>query len=78
MLGAALGAARPMALEADRLTVAFPSDAAFVKKKAEARPRARAAARCAGSPGTPLAVDLRAARRVVPAAEAGYSRRGSS
>jgi DNA polymerase III subunit gamma/tau len=36
MLGAALGAARPMALEADRLTVAFPADAAFVKKKAEA------------------------------------------
>jgi DNA polymerase-3 subunit gamma/tau len=36
MLGAALGAARPVALEGDRLTVAFPSDAAFVKKKAEA------------------------------------------
>jgi DNA polymerase III subunit gamma/tau len=36
MLGAALGAARPMAVEADRLTVAFPADAAFVKKKAEA------------------------------------------
>ncbi|MEA2401424.1 MAG: polymerase subunit gamma/tau [Thermoleophilaceae bacterium] len=36
MLGAALGAARPMAIEADRLTVAFPPDAAFVKKKAEA------------------------------------------
>ena len=36
MLGAALGAARPVALEGDRLTVAFPPDAAFVKKKAEA------------------------------------------
>jgi DNA polymerase-3 subunit gamma/tau len=36
MLGAALGAARPMTVEADRLTVAFPADAAFVKKKAEA------------------------------------------
>jgi len=36
MLGAALGAARPMAVDADRLTVAFPADAAFVKKKAEA------------------------------------------
>ena len=36
MLGAALGAARPMGVEADRLTVAFPTDAAFVKKKAEA------------------------------------------
>jgi DNA polymerase-3 subunit gamma/tau len=36
MLGAALGAARPMAVEGQRLTVAFPPDAAFVKKKAEA------------------------------------------
>jgi DNA polymerase III subunit gamma/tau len=36
MLGAALGAARPVALEGGRLTVAFPTDAAFVKKKAEA------------------------------------------
>jgi DNA polymerase-3 subunit gamma/tau len=36
MLGAALAAARPVAVEGDRLTVAFPADAAFVKKKAEA------------------------------------------
>jgi DNA polymerase III subunit gamma/tau len=36
MLGAALGAARPMAVEGERVTVAFPPDAAFVKKKAEA------------------------------------------
>jgi DNA polymerase III subunit gamma/tau len=36
MLGAALGAARPLALEGELLTVAFPPDAAFVKKKAEA------------------------------------------
>jgi DNA polymerase-3 subunit gamma/tau len=36
MLGAALAAARPMAVEADLVTVAFPPDAAFVKKKAEA------------------------------------------
>ena len=36
MLGAALEAARPVGLEGDRLTVAFPADAAFVKKKAEA------------------------------------------
>src|SRR5215211_4803669 len=35
MLGAALAAARPVAVEGDRITVAFPSDAAFVKKKAE-------------------------------------------
>ena len=36
MLGAALGAARPVTIEAERVTVAFPADAAFVKKKAEA------------------------------------------
>jgi DNA polymerase III subunit gamma/tau len=36
MLGAAIGAAQPAAIEGDLLTVAFPADAAFVKKKAEA------------------------------------------
>jgi DNA polymerase-3 subunit gamma/tau len=36
MLGAALAAARPMAIETERVIVAFPPDAAFVKKKAEA------------------------------------------
>jgi DNA polymerase III subunit gamma/tau len=36
MLGAALAAARPVGLDAGRLTVAFPTDASFVKKKAEA------------------------------------------
>jgi DNA polymerase-3 subunit gamma/tau len=35
MLSAALSAATPTAVEADRLTVSFPADAAFVKKKAE-------------------------------------------
>jgi DNA polymerase-3 subunit gamma/tau len=35
MIGAALAAARPVALEESRLTVAFPTDASFVKKKAE-------------------------------------------
>ncbi|HEV7846069.1 MAG TPA: DNA polymerase III subunit gamma/tau [Thermoleophilaceae bacterium] len=35
MLGAALSAATPVAVEDDRLTIAFPPDAAFVKKKAE-------------------------------------------
>jgi len=35
MLSAALSAATPLALEGDRLTIAFPEDAAFVKKKAE-------------------------------------------
>ena len=50
MLGAALGAARPASLDGERLTVAFPADAAFVKKKAEANTRARAAGACAASP----------------------------
>jgi DNA polymerase-3 subunit gamma/tau len=36
MLGAALEAARPIGVEGDRLTIAFPTDAAFVRKKAEA------------------------------------------
>jgi DNA polymerase III subunit gamma/tau len=36
MIGAALAAARPVALEGGRLTLAFPTDASFVKKKAEA------------------------------------------
>jgi DNA polymerase III subunit gamma/tau len=36
MIGAALGAARPVALEGRHVTVAFPTDASFVKKKAEA------------------------------------------
>ena len=36
MLGAAIGAALPTAVDGERLTVAFPADAAFVKKKAEA------------------------------------------
>ncbi len=44
MLGAAIGAAQPAALEGDRLTVAFPADAAFVKKKAEANRELLAAA----------------------------------
>ena len=35
VLGHALATATPVALEADRLTIAFPSGAAFVKKKAE-------------------------------------------
>ena len=35
MLGAALSAATPLHLDAERLTIAFPADAAFVKKKAE-------------------------------------------
>ena len=36
MLGAALGEAQPHALEGSRLTVAFPEEKAFSKKKVEA------------------------------------------
>ena len=36
MVGALLAHAAPMAVEGGRLTVAFPADAAFSKKKAEA------------------------------------------
>ena len=36
MVGALVSQAVPAALESDRLTVAFPGDAAFLKKKAEA------------------------------------------
>jgi len=36
MVGALLGEARPVALSDGRLTVAFPADAAFSRKKAEA------------------------------------------
>ena len=36
MVGALVSQAVPAALEEDRLTVAFPGDAAFLKKKAEA------------------------------------------
>jgi DNA polymerase-3 subunit gamma/tau len=36
MLGAALGEARPHAIDANRLTVAFPEEKAFSKKKVEA------------------------------------------
>jgi DNA polymerase III subunit gamma/tau len=35
MLSAALSAATPAAVDGDRLTIAFPADAAFVRKKAE-------------------------------------------
>ena len=60
MLGAALGAARPMALEGDRLTVAFPPDAAFVKKKAEAnRELVQRALRGLTGQGLTIAYELR-------------------
>ena len=76
MLGAALGAGRPVTIEADRLTVAFPPDAAFVKKKAEANrelvQRAAARAHRAHAGGR-----LRAARGR-PARGARAARRGGA
>ena len=55
MLGAAIGAAQPSALDGDRLTIAFPADAAFVKKKAEANREVLATA-VRGLTGQPLAL----------------------
>ncbi len=69
MLGAALAAARPMAVEAERLTVAFPPDAAFVKKKAEAnRELVQRAVR--GLTGHTLAVDYELREDATPAGPA--------
>ncbi len=67
MLGAALGAGRPVAIEADRVTVAFPADAAFVKKKAEAnRELVQRALR--GLTGHTLAVGYELREDALPAA----------
>src|SRR5215208_5389511 len=65
MVGAALGAARPMAVEGDHVTVAFPPDAAFVKKKAEAnRELVQRALR--GLTGHTLAVDYELREDALP------------
>jgi DNA polymerase-3 subunit gamma/tau len=55
MLGAALSAATPFALDSDRLTIAFPADAAFAKKKAE-QGRELVASAVRGMTGQPLTV----------------------
>jgi DNA polymerase III subunit gamma/tau len=55
MLGAALSAATPLALDSDRLTIAFPADAAFAKKKAE-QGRDLVADAVRGMTGQPLTV----------------------
>ena len=55
MIGAALSTARPTALEGGRLTVAFPTDASFVKKKAEAN-REMVERALRGLTGQPLTV----------------------
>jgi len=67
MLGAALSAATPVALDADRLTIAFPPDAAFVKKKAE-QGRELVANAVRGMTGQPLALAFELSEDAMPAA----------
>src|SRR5688572_19675279 len=65
MLSAALSAATPTALEADRLTIAFPADAAFVKKKAE-QGRDLVANAVRGITGQPLTLAFELSDAVAP------------
>ena len=67
MLGAALSAATPVALADDRLTIAFPPDAAFVKKKAE-QGRELVVNAVRGMTGQPLALAFELSEDAVPAA----------
>ena len=67
MLSAALAAATPTALEANRLTIAFPSDAAFVKKKAE-QGRDIVAGAVRGMTGHALSLSFELSDSVAPAA----------
>ncbi len=67
MLGAALSAATPVALDADRLTIAFPPDAAFVKKKAE-QGRELVANAVRGMTGQPLSLAFELSEDAMPAA----------
>ncbi len=69
MLGAAIGAAAPIAVEADRLTIAFPTDAAFVKKKAEAN-RDLVATAVRGLTGHSLALAFELSDEAAPAGPA--------
>ena len=73
MLGAALAAATAVALEGDRLTIAFPADAAFVKKKAE-QGRELVAGAVRGLTGHAVVDQLRAQRRRQRPAGAGNAR----
>jgi DNA polymerase III subunit gamma/tau len=66
MLSAALAAATPTALESDRLTIAFPADAAFVKKKAE-QGRDIVASAVRGMTGQSLALAFELSDSVAPA-----------
>ena len=67
MLGAALSAATPVALADDRLTIAFPPDAAFVKKKAE-QGRELVVNAVRGMTGHPLALAFELSENAVPTA----------
>ena len=67
MLGAALAAASPTAVEGDRLTVAFPPDAAFVKKKAE-QGRDLVANAVRGMTGRPMTLAFELSESVAPTA----------
>jgi hypothetical protein len=69
MLSAALSAATPTALDADRLTVAFPADAAFVKKKAE-QGRDLVASAVRGITGQPLTLAFELSETAVTPATA--------
>jgi DNA polymerase III subunit gamma/tau len=67
MLGAALSAATPLDVAADRLTIAFPADAAFVKKKAE-QGRDLVANAVRGMTGQPLTLAFELSDAAMPAA----------
>jgi DNA polymerase-3 subunit gamma/tau len=72
MLGAALGEARPHALEGSRLTVAFPEEKAFSKKKVEAN-RELVERVVRGLTGQPLSIGYELNGEAAPAAQATLS-----
>jgi hypothetical protein len=67
VLAHALTVARPVALEDGRLTIAFPSEASFVKKKAE-QGREHVANAVRGITGHPVAVAFEVSENVAPVA----------
>ena len=73
MLSAALSAATPTALEGDRLTIAFPADAAFVKKKAE-QGRDLVANAVRGITGQPLSLAFELSEAACPAGRTRHAR----
>jgi DNA polymerase-3 subunit gamma/tau len=69
MLGAGLEAARPVGIQGDRLTIAFPIDAAFVRKKAEAN-RELVAGAVRGLTGQSVGLAFELSETAMPAGEA--------